>query len=144
MKNQKPYVIAIAAVSGGGKTTITKLLGERLTNSKELYFDDYDFAGPEDIIDWVERGSNYDEWDLTPFVSEIEKLLSEPLDYLIIDFPFAYKHSQMNELIDSAIFIDTPLDIALTRRIVRDYQNSTRERILTEMEHLQYMEEKAI
>lgn len=51
-----PFVIAIAGVSGGGKTTITERLIQELHNSKALYFDDYDFDGPEDIISRVENG----------------------------------------------------------------------------------------
>lgn len=37
-KGKTPIVIAIAAVSGGGKTTITKLLNQKLHNSKTLFF----------------------------------------------------------------------------------------------------------
>lgn len=55
IKGKKPLVIAIAAVSGGGKTTIATHLNERLHHSKILYFDDYDFEGPDDIIDWVDK-----------------------------------------------------------------------------------------
>lgn len=45
-----PFVIAISAVSGGGKTTITKLLNQELHNSKILLFDEYEFNGTDDII----------------------------------------------------------------------------------------------
>ena len=36
-KGNSPYVIAIAAVSGGGKTTITKLQNQKLPHSKALF-----------------------------------------------------------------------------------------------------------
>lgn len=62
----KPFVISIAAVSGGGKTTIVKQLNEKLHNSKALFFDTYDLEGPENIISWVDNGANYDEWNLSP------------------------------------------------------------------------------
>ncbi|UCZ53470.1 hypothetical protein LGQ02_01320 [Bacillus shivajii] len=128
-----PFVIAIAGVSGGGKTTVTKDLNGRLQNSKTLFFDDYDFEGPYDIIDWVHNGANYDEWNLTPLTRDIKELLNEPLDYILIDFPFAYKHSETSKLIDLTIFIDTPLDIAMARRVIRDFKNSSNENILNEM-----------
>jgi uridine kinase len=47
---QKPRVISIAAVSGGGKTTITNQLLNKLTTAKSLHFDDYDLEEcPADI-----------------------------------------------------------------------------------------------
>jgi len=135
MNNSKsPIVIAIAAVSGGGKTTVTKLLNEKLVNSKTLFFDDYDFDGPDDMHKWVEDGADYNEWDLFPFIMDLKTLLSEPLEYIVLDFPFAYKHSQTSRLIDYAVFIDTPLDIALARRIIRDYQNSLMKDVLFDTE----------
>lgn len=57
-KGNIPLVIAIAGVSGGGKTIIAKHLNEKLHNSKILYFDDYDFDGPNDIIEWVDNGAS--------------------------------------------------------------------------------------
>ncbi|MBC5638745.1 hypothetical protein H8S33_18405 [Ornithinibacillus sp. BX22] len=37
--------------------------------------------------------------------------------------------------IDLAVNIDTPLDIAMARRVVRDYNNRSKESILNEMEN---------
>ncbi|WP_100407688.1 nucleoside/nucleotide kinase family protein [Bacillus solitudinis] len=123
MKRKFPIVIAIAAVSGGGKTTITTDLRGKLQNSKTLFFDDYDFNGPDDIIEWIDNGGNPDEWDLSPLIKDIKKLLNEPLDYIILDFPFAYLHSKTSEFINFAVFVDTPLDVAMARRIIRDFTN---------------------
>lgn len=134
-KENLPLVVAISGVSGGGKTTIVKHLSERLQNSKTLFFDDYDFDGPDDIIDWVDNGANYDKWNLSQLIRALEALLTEPLDYIFLDFPFAYKHSKASILIDFAVFIDTPLDIAMARRIIRDYKNSSKEKILIEMKN---------
>lgn len=128
-------MIAIAAVSGGGKTTITSNLNEKLQNSKTLFFDDYDFDGPDDIIEWIDNGAEPDKWDLTPLIRDIKKLLMEPLDYIILDFPFAYLHSKTRKFIDFAVFIDTPLDIAMARRIMRDFKNSSVTDILADMDN---------
>jgi uridine kinase len=83
MKRKFPMVIAIAAVSGGGKSTIASYLKEKLRNSKTIYFDDYDFNGPEDIIEWIDNGCNPNDWDLSPLIRDIKKLQTEPLDYII-------------------------------------------------------------
>lgn len=134
-KGKSPFVIAIAAVSGGGKTTITKILNQKLHNSKILLFDDYDYNGPDDIVDWIDKGGDPNEWDLTPLVNDLKALLAEPLDYIVIDFPFSYKHSQLSKYIDLSVFIDTPLDIALIRRVIRDFRDSSTKKILFDMEN---------
>ncbi|WP_100012032.1 hypothetical protein [Lentibacillus sediminis] len=134
-KKESPLVIAIAGVSGGGKTAVTACLTQELHNSKALYFDDYDFDGPEDIIKWVENGSDYNLWDLTPLIRDFEVLCNQGLNYIVLDFPFAYKHFKTSKFIDLAVFIDTPLDIALARRITRDFKTVPAENILFDMEN---------
>lgn len=132
----KPLVIAIAAVSGGGKTTITTKLNKMLSRSKALYFDDYDFDGPDDMCDWVERGADNNEWKLTPLINDLCSLLyntSQSLDFILLDYPFAYMNFEMREYIDFTIFIDTPLDIAMARRILRDFKESSIELVLNDM-----------
>ena len=128
-----PFVIAIAAVSGGGKTTVTKLLNQKCENSKALYYDDYDINGPDDIVNWIDGGGDPNEWDLTPFIKDLDILLNETLDYIILDFPFSYKHDQVRKFIDYSIFIDTPLDIAMARRVIRDYGGSSAGNIIMDM-----------
>ncbi|UOQ44880.1 hypothetical protein MUN89_02695 [Halobacillus salinarum] len=135
MKRKSPMVIAIAAVSGGGKTTIASCLKGKLPNSKTIYFDDYDFDGPKDIIKWIDNGCNPDDWDLSPLIRDIKQLLSEPLDYIILDFPFAYLHSKTSSLIDFTVFIDTPLDIAMARRINRDFKSGSSEDIILDLDN---------
>lgn len=130
-----PFVIAISGVSGGGKTTITTLLNEKLNTSKALYFDDYSLDGPEDIREWVENGSDYNAWNLNPLINDIETLMTQSLEYIVLDYPFAYKHALMSRYIDFTIFIDTPLDIAMARRILRDFRDSAVEKVLWEMEN---------
>ncbi len=49
---------------------------------------------------------------------EIEK---GECSYIILDYPFGREHHRMKECIDLSVFIDTPLDIAMARRILRDY-----------------------
>ncbi|MDA2383542.1 hypothetical protein PDN41_17555 [Bacillus cereus] len=125
--NRKPKIISIAAVSGGGKTTITNQLINKLSNSKALYFDNYEFnESPNDICKWVNEGADYNEWILTPLITDVQFLLNsnQPLDYIFLDYPFAYLNNEMREYIDFTIYIDTPLDIAMARRILRDFNEN--------------------
>lgn len=41
----------------------------------------------------------------------------------MLDYPFAYKNNKIKPYIDYAIFIDTPSDIAMARRLLRDKVN---------------------
>lgn len=128
--------IAIAAVTAGGKTTVVNALKERLPNAQSLHFDDYSFDGPvQDFARWVRQGANYHVWDLAPLKRDILAIRQRgDCDWLILDYPFAYCHKEIAPFIDCAIFIDTPLDIAMARRILRDMRTATGDEIRREME----------
>ncbi|MDG5471234.1 hypothetical protein P6709_05700 [Jeotgalibacillus sp. ET6] len=132
---KKPYIIAIAGVSGGGKTAAAKQLASKLPRSMVLFFDDYDFEGPENIIEWVDKGADCNEWNLDPLIQDIKNRTREAFDYLILDYPFAYKHYRTSEWIDCTVFIDTPLDVAMARRIIRDFSSRSAKDILHDMEN---------
>lgn len=133
---ERPFVIGIVAVSGGGKTTIIDELKGRLNSSKTLYFDDYSFEGEvDDFYEWTKDGADYNVWNLEPLKVDIEKLLKETdLEYILLDYPFAYKNEQIRPYIDFSIFIDTPLDIAMARRFLRDYRDASTKIICADLE----------
>ncbi|AIY77720.1 hypothetical protein CN324_21105 [Bacillus anthracis] len=143
--NKNTKVISIAAVSGGGKTTVTERLTHKLINSKALYFDSYHFDNcPADICKWIDDGANYNEWVLTPLIKDIQHLIRDSnVDYVIIDYPFAYLNSEMRQFIDVTIFIDTPLDIAMARRILRDFKEETMSEIHNDLKHYMTFARKA-
>ncbi|MBR6747984.1 MAG: hypothetical protein IKM07_03515 [Clostridia bacterium] len=128
--------IAIAAVTAGGKTTLVNELKKQLGSAKTLHFDDYTFEGEvEDYYAWVMQGSDYHLWDLSPLIADIRRIKADSAyDYLILDYPFAYCHKEMAGLIDYAVFVDTPLDVALARRILRDMKDASGEQIRLELE----------
>ncbi len=134
-------VIAIGSVSGGGKTIIVNEITKKINNAKSLHFDDYSFKGEvDDFYSWVKQGANYDIWDLEPLIKDILELENVgECDYLFLDYPFAYCHKELSQYIDCAIFMDTPLDIAMARRVLRDMKNATGEEIRYDMDiYLKY------
>lgn len=57
-----------------------------------------------------------------------------PTDYVIFDAPLGRKHPATGQYIDYSIFLNTPLDVALARRVLRDYRDKTNQNI-TELLH---------
>ena len=54
-------------------------------------------------------------------------------------YPFAYCHDTIKPYIDTAFFIDIPLDISLARRILRDMRDATADEIRRDLEiYLKY------
>ncbi len=134
-------IIAIGAVTAGGKTTVVNAVKERLPGTASLHFDDYSFDGEvEDFSRWLSEGADVHVWDLSPLKADIDRLIqSGKYDRLLLDYPFAYEHRMIKDYIDCCIFIDTPLDIALARRILRDNVQSSADEIRVEMDtYLKY------
>lgn len=134
-------IITVASVTAGGKTTIVNELKKQLRNAQSLHFDSYTFeGGVDDFYQWVLDGANYHVWDLKPLEEDILKIKAAGIyDYLIMDYPFAYCHDTIKPYIDTAFFIDTPLDISLARRILRDMSDAIADDIRRDLEmYLKY------
>lgn len=128
-------IIAVSAVTAGGKTTAVNAVKKKLPRCASLHFDDYSFEGEvEDFHQWVLDGADYNVWDLSPLKADIEKIIrSGAYDYLLLDYPFAYRNDLIKDYIDCSVFIDTPLDIAMARRILRDMKDASADEIREEM-----------
>lgn len=134
-------IIAIGAVTAGGKTTLVNAIKDKLTRTASLHFDDYSFDGEvNDFYKWVSDGANYNVMGLSPLKADIEKIInSDRYDYLLLDYPFAYQNKMIKDYLDCCIFIDTPLDIALARKVLRDMKESSADDIRYEMDvYLKY------
>lgn len=93
-------VIAIAAVTAGGKTTTVNAIKKQLSNVKSLHFDDYVFEGEVDnFYQWVLDGADYNVWNLEPLAKDILRVKnSGNCDYLILDYPFAIIMSKLESI----------------------------------------------
>lgn len=131
-------IISIAAVTAGGKTTVVNEIKKKIPKTTSLHFDDYSFDGEvEDFCKWTMEGTDYyNVWDLSPLKSDIEKMKNcGEYEYLLLDYPFAYQNKLIKDDIDCAVFIDTPLDIAMARRVLRDMKNATANEIRLDMQN---------
>lgn len=118
-KMGKPYVVAINSVSGGGKTTLAEHLAASLPNAVLFRFDDFDDTNvyPDDFC-----GARILDFDCPGMVAAVrEELGRGSASFIVLDYPFGRDHPCFEREIDFSVFIDTPLDVAMARRILRDF-----------------------
>ena len=128
-------IIGISSVTGGGKTAVTQRLVKVLEDAVALHFDDYDDTNihPVDLQRWYATGADYDVYETPVFTNHLQALkvgrsiryptgnvAVGPAKYVVADAPLGRAHSESGRFIDLMVFIDTPLDVALTRRMLRD------------------------
>ena len=122
--HMKPYVIAINSISGGGKTALTTALGKELQSSTTYHFDDFDDTNiyPDDFVTWWAEGADVHQFEFPGMTKAVtETLETNESDFILLDYPFGRSHKALQGAIDLSLYIDTPLDIALARRGLRDY-----------------------
>lgn len=115
---------------GGGKTSLTTELTSRLLNATAVYFDEFEDSteDPADWKQWFEDGADYNAWKAPGLIAHLEALRSgevanaagKPFDYVIFDAPLGRANQATGRFIDHMVHLDTPLDIAMARRILRD------------------------
>ncbi|NNM44135.1 MAG: AAA family ATPase [Chlamydiae bacterium] len=137
MSKSHPIIIGISGIAGAGKSTLIKKLAEAL-HATTLFWDDYDeiSSGPKDYVEWYKSSRDYDEWVYAALANTLKKLKEEkkvvcpatkkelvPTKYILLDAPLGYCHKATGQHIDFLICLDTPPDIALARRLLRDHQS---------------------
>lgn len=133
----KTKLIAISGTSGGGKSTTVTELQKRTPNSKTLSIEDGDYeknSGITDLGQWEEDGWDVSLWNLQSLADDISLLMQENLEYIFFDYPFGYMQKQISGFISLSVFLDTPLDIALARRLLRDNKSKSTAAIMEELE----------
>jgi uridine kinase len=127
------YVIAISGPSGAGKSTIIQNLLSLFEDATSLHIDDY----PQTVnyppaIQWLENGANPDEFVTPQFFADVRALKNgepiihpeskseiQPPAFLVIEEPFGKARAELRPLIDFHAEIDIPLEMALSRRLLR-------------------------
>lgn len=128
-------IIAISGISGSGKSAIIRELNKKLESSMVLSFDNYDFDQQVDNY-YMKMSENpdYNLLDLSVLEKDINNIRQKNNSRIILlDFPFSYENNLIGNYIDVSIFVDTPLDVALGRRIMRDYSEVEGKKILTDI-----------
>ena len=150
MKKMDHKIIGISGISGAGKTSIVQALAKSL-NAESVFWDDFDdiSSGPKDYVDWYDRGKNYDEWDYKALANvldnlkkgsdvehPIKQMLLKSTSCIVFDAPLGRLHTQTGCHMDFCVHLKVPLDIALARRLIRDFKvpEKSKEELLQELE----------
>ena len=103
----RPFVIGISSVSGGGKTAVAKKLAELLPDSVTLCFDDYDNTNvhPASLDTWRKEGGAYTVWQTPVLTKDLQALTAgdhvispvdgskvSPAEYIVFDAPLGRAH----------------------------------------------------
>jgi uridine kinase len=127
------HLIAVSAPVGGGKTSLVRSLAARIGDASAVHFDSYETLTDqpiESIRRWMRDGADIDQFVIHRLPEHLERLkrgepVRDPLTgsetaaakYIFFETPFGRLHHATGRWIDLAIWIDTPLDIALARNI---------------------------
>ena len=127
-----PLVVSVSGTSGAGKTTLVRSIAEALNtcipgSAITLMFDDYasdDDLPEDDLGGWLERGGDPEEW-LTPrFAEELRGHGLQPSPapaVIVIEEPFGRARNPIGRQIDLALHIQLDLNVALARRLLREF-----------------------
>lgn len=108
-----------------------------VSNSKALFFDDRDYdvdSGITDLCKWFDEGADVNRYNLQLLANDIETLLEDNIDFIFLDYPWGYRHNLISKYLDYSIFIDTPLDVAFARRLLRDFKDETIEAVMQDID----------
>jgi uridine kinase len=139
-------IIAVAGGSGCGKTLFTALMVERLPKTVVLPLDSYYYDRPDHIpsdqydydssqaFDFelyqqhLAQLSSGESVQKPSFVYETGKRATEfteivPDKYLIIEGLHVLLHQNIRQLLSFSFYLESPLDVAVSRRCLRDVKD---------------------
>jgi thymidylate kinase len=112
-------VIAISGPPGSGKTALAHTLAGRVGAACVEYdlFETFTRTSPAGLIDWLARGAPYDEIMAPGLASRLRQAAAR--GPVVFDTPLGRAHPETGPLIDFAVWIDCPPDLALKRKLAQ-------------------------
>jgi uridine kinase len=149
----KPVIIGIAGGTGSGKTTVARAIYDRVGKdriewiSHDSYYRSFDGLTPEQRhkINWDHpdaletellarhldvlcKGASVEVpvYDFTTYARKPETQRVEPRRVIIVEGILVLAEAELRSRIDIKLFVDTPADVRLLRRLLRDIQSRGR------------------
>ncbi len=128
VSKKRPVIIGVAGGSSSGKTTLCKLIQERLSDKKTTILCTDDFhvnniakmvspVSHEEFIDWNHPEST----DLPRLINKInESILDKDTDFILVEGLHVLYFAQLRDLLDLKLFIDLEPEVRMYRRIKRN------------------------
>jgi uridine kinase len=144
-----PVFIGIAGGTGSGKTTVAQAIYDRVGPdriewiSHDSYYRNFDALTPEDRhrvnfdhpdsletellerhLDVLAKGSSIEvpTYDFTSYSRKAETQHVEPRKVVIVEGILVLAEPELRKRIDIKLFVDTPADLRLLRRLSRDIE----------------------
>lgn len=127
------FVVGIAGPVGAGKSTLVAGLAAQLIDVAVLSFDRYERITEqpiERIRQWMQNGADLDEMEIPGLARDLLALkegraVVDPLSgapvqacrVILFETQFGRRHAETGRHIDMMVWIDTPLDLALARKV---------------------------
>lgn len=126
-------VVAVAGPVGAGKSTLVAGLADVLGSTATIHFDHYERMTEqpiEAIRRWAQSGADPDAMPVPGLAEALQSLKSgrpvvdpatqkeiAPAKFILFETQFGRRHAATGRAIDFLIWIDTPLDVALARKL---------------------------
>lgn len=126
-------VIAISGPIGAGKSSLRMALENTLPNCVSVDIDHYQSITQRSLAfvqDWMQSGANPDAFPLPRLANDLRQLRSgfpinhptngqtvAPAEVILFETPFGRLHTETAQQIDILLWIETPLDVALARKL---------------------------
>jgi len=119
--SDRAFVVGLSGIPGSGKTTLIQLLLRGYRQAQAVYYDRFD-PGMTDaqVREWVGRVGDPNELSLSDLIGELARLTLIPpgeqrRPLVLFETAFGRAHRATGAFIDFLVWIDTPLDVALSR-----------------------------
>lgn len=136
-------IVAISGAPGSGKSTLARGLAVALGDAAVVHLDHYEQATAEPIeaiARWMEDGADYDALPVPLLAEHLDALRAGravtdpatreaigPAAWILFETQFGRAHHATGRHIDVLVWVNTPLDIALARTLLKTTRSALRE-----------------
>lgn len=128
------FVLGISAPAAGGKSTLVAALADRLDDAVTVHFDAYAATTqfPANGAQWLADGADFTTWRSPQLATDLADLVAgkavahpktgepiQPAATMILEAPLGRAEPEVGRFIDFLVYIDTPLEVALARFVLR-------------------------